>query len=147
MPIHPSCANSPRPVVNFIFFNKTKTVVAEVLKMYTCRAFMHSSHDIRYILLAVGMTSLEAIIKGGANLPRSLLYFIHRSMESRHFEFQFSVSVPLTPEPPLPPPHFEKSGYAPEAIALVWHNHAKRQACPLHPHLWSTFGVPKASCH
>ena len=33
-------------------------------------------------------------------------------MESRHFESQ---SAPLlTPEPPLPPPHFEKSGYAPD---------------------------------
>ena len=44
VPIHPSCANSPRPVVNFIFFSKTKTEVPEVLKMYMCRAFMHSSH-------------------------------------------------------------------------------------------------------
>ena len=44
VPIHPSCANSPLPVVNFIFFNKTKTEVPEVLKMYMCRAFMHSSH-------------------------------------------------------------------------------------------------------
>ena len=44
VPIHPSCANSPRPVVNFIFFNKTKTEVPEVLKIYMCRAFMHSSH-------------------------------------------------------------------------------------------------------
>ena len=44
VPIHPSCANSPRPVVNFIFFNKTKTEVPEVLKMYMRRAFMHSSH-------------------------------------------------------------------------------------------------------
>ena len=44
VPIHPSCANSPRPVVNFIFFNKTKTEVPEVIKMYMCRAFMHSSH-------------------------------------------------------------------------------------------------------
>ena len=32
-------------------------------------------------------------------------------MESRHFESQ--SAPPLTPEPPLPPPHFEKSGYAP----------------------------------
>ena len=33
-------------------------------------------------------------------------------MESRHFESQ---SAPLlTPEPPLTPPHFEKSGYAPD---------------------------------
>ena len=33
-------------------------------------------------------------------------------MESSHFESQ---SAPLlTPEPPLSPPHFEKSGYAPE---------------------------------
>ena len=33
-------------------------------------------------------------------------------MESRHFESQ---SAPLlTPQPPLQPPHFEKSGCAPE---------------------------------
>ena len=39
------------------------------------------------------------------------LHFVQRSMESHHFE---SLSAPLlTPEPPLPPPHFEKSGYAP----------------------------------
>ena len=44
VPIHPSCANSPRPVVNFIFFNKTKTEVPEVLKMFMRRGFMHSSH-------------------------------------------------------------------------------------------------------
>ena len=35
-------------------------------------------------------------------------------MESCHFESQ---SAPLlTPQPPLPPPHFEKSGYAPASI-------------------------------
>ena len=38
-------------------------------------------------------------------------HFVQRSMESRHFESQ---SAPLlTPEPLLPPSHFEKSGYAP----------------------------------
>ena len=32
-------------------------------------------------------------------------------MESHQFK---SLSAPLlTPEPPLPPPHFEKSGYTP----------------------------------
>ena len=32
-------------------------------------------------------------------------------MESRHFESK--SAPPLTPQPPLPPPRFEKSGYAP----------------------------------
>ena len=36
-------------------------------------------------------------------------------MDSRHFESQ--VAPLLTPEPPLPPPHFEKSGYAPVIYA------------------------------
>ena len=46
--------------------------------------------------------------------PQMKLHFVQRSMESRHFESQ-SASL-LTPEPPLPPPHFEKSGYAPEIL-------------------------------
>ena len=44
-------------------------------------------------------------------LPQMKLHIVQRSMESRHFE---SHSAPLlTPKPPLSPPHFEKSGYAP----------------------------------
>ena len=62
--IHPSCANSPRPVVNFLFFNKTKLEVPEVLEMYMCRAFIHSFTHICNNILAVSMTSLEAIKKG-----------------------------------------------------------------------------------
>ena len=73
VPIHPSCANSPRPVVNFIFFNKTKTEVPEVLKMFMRRALCIALTHICYNLLAVSMTSLEAIKKRGANSPRSPL--------------------------------------------------------------------------
>ena len=43
--------------------------------------------------------------------PQMKLHFVQRSMESRHFESHQSVPL-LTPQPPLPPPHFEKSGYA-----------------------------------
>ena len=38
-------------------------------------------------------------------------HFVQGSMESRHFE-SWSASLG-NPEPPLPLPHFEKSGYAP----------------------------------
>ena len=72
VPIHPSCANSSRPVVNFIFFNKTKTEVPEVLKMYLCRAFMHSSYAyIRYNLLAVSWFRWRRSKKGVPFAPVS----------------------------------------------------------------------------
>ena len=47
--------------------------------------------------------------------PQMKLHFVQRSTESRHFESQSAAPPrsPLSP-PPLPPPHFEKSGYAPE---------------------------------
>ena len=45
--------------------------------------------------------------------PEMKLHFVQRSMESRHFESQLALL--LTPEPPLLPSHFEKSGYAPAA--------------------------------
>ena len=78
VPIHPSCANSPRPVVNFIFFNKTKTEAPEVLKMYICRVFMHRAHACCNLNLAVSMTSLEAIKKGVPNRP-ALPYILLRT--------------------------------------------------------------------
>ena len=77
VPIHPSSANSPRPVVNFIFFNTTKTEVPEVLKMsrveLLCIALTHICNN-----LAASMTSLEAIKKRGANSPRSPLHFVKK---------------------------------------------------------------------
>ena len=59
------------------------------------------------------------------------LHFVQRSMESHHFESQ-SAPPPLTPEPPLPPPHFEKSGYAPEKKKMF--------VCPFptDPKFWET---------
>ena len=54
VPIHPTCANSLRTVVNFIFFNKTKTEVGlpEVLKMYMwiellCIALTHICYNLQ----------------------------------------------------------------------------------------------------
>ena len=42
-------------------------------------------------------------------------------MESRHYEPQSAPPAhPLAPEPPLPPPHFEKSGYAPGANRFMY---------------------------
>ena len=47
--------------------------------------------------------------------PQMKLHFVQRSMENRHFESQSApLLTPVLPlPPPLPPPHFEKSGYAP----------------------------------
>ena len=46
--------------------------------------------------------------------PQMKLHFVQWSMESHYCESQ---SAPLlTPEPPLPPPHFKKSGYAPVLV-------------------------------
>ena len=94
VPIHSSCVNLPRPVVNFIFFNKTKTEVPEVLKMYTCKAFMHSSqaYIICYNLIAVSMTLLEAIKERGANSPRSPLYkYEFRRNKNHSFHFVLNI--------------------------------------------------------
>ena len=52
-------------------------------------------------------------------VPQMKFNFVQRSMESGHFESQ--SAPPLTPEPPLPPPHFEKSGYVPVWLQLL-HN-------------------------
>ena len=72
VPIHPSCANSSLPVVNFIFFNKTKTEVPEL-------------KQICYNLLAVCMTSLEAItIKKGCQFAPVSPTFLERTNFTRN---------------------------------------------------------------
>ena len=51
--------------------------------------------------------------------PQMKLHFVQRSMESRHFE-SWSAPPPYSPlSPPLPPPHFEKSGYAPDETCFL----------------------------
>ena len=47
-------------------------------------------------------------------------HFVKWSIESRHFETRLAPS-----RAPLPPPHFEKSGYAPELISTVLSKHLR----------------------
>ena len=48
----------------------------------------------------------------------------------------------LTPEPPLPPPHFEKSGYAPDTQSQVWLERAWGKCSPFPLSLWA---IPHAT--
>ena len=82
VPIHPSCANSPRPVVNFIFFNKTKTEVPEVLKCICVELLCIAPTHICYNILAVSMTSLGGDQKKGLPI-RPALPYIHASKLSK----------------------------------------------------------------